>query len=317
MRCLITGAAGFVGGYAIAQLAGNGAEIHAATLPQEQLSGGNCTMHTLDLCDAAATDALMQTVRPDAVLHLAAQSSVGLSWKMPQKTVDINISGTLHLLEAARKLPEPPRILLVGSGEVYGTLRPEQLPVSEDTLPQPNNFYAATKLAAESLAQVCFRACGLPVICVRAFNHFGPRQRADFVIADWCRQAAEIEAGLREPVIRTGNLTVQRDFTDVRDIVRAYEMLLTDGRPGEIYNVGSGRATALSDILDEIAAQTGCAFRTETDPQKLRPADTPVIAADIRKLQRDTGWAPQIPLRQTIADTLAYWRQTIKENAGA
>ena len=116
MRCLITGAAGFVGGYAIAQLAGNGAEIHAAALPQEQFSGGNCTVHTLDLCDAAATDALMQTVRPDAVLHLAAQSSVGLSWKMPQKTVDINISGTLHLLEAARKLPEPPRILLIGSG---------------------------------------------------------------------------------------------------------------------------------------------------------------------------------------------------------
>ncbi|MCQ2407422.1 MAG: GDP-mannose 4,6-dehydratase [Oscillospiraceae bacterium] len=317
MRCLITGAAGFVGGYAIERLAGNNAEIHAAILPQESFSHRGCTVHTLDLCDAAETEALLKAVRPDAILHLAAQSSVGFSWKMPQKTVDVNISGTLHLLEAAQKLSNPPRILLVGSGEVYGTLRPEQIPVSEDTLPQPNNFYAATKLAAESLAQVCFRACGLPVICVRAFNHFGPRQRPDFVIADFCKQAAEIEAGLQEPVIRTGNLAVQRDFTDVRDIVHAYEMLLANGTPGEIYNVGSGRATALSDILDEIAAQTGCAFRTENDPQKLRPADTPVIAADIRKLQRDTGWTPQIPLQQTIADTLTYWRQTVKENARA
>lgn len=315
---LVIGAAGFVGGYAVRQLAAEGSAVHVTVLPQEQLSAECaplCTVHTLDLLDAAAVHDLLHEIAPDRILHLAAQSSVALSWKQPQMTADINIIGTLNLLEAARTLPHPPRILLIGSGEEYGALKPEQIPVREETPLHPANIYAATKAAAEQFAAVYFRAYQLPVICVRAFNHIGPKQREIFVTADFCRQAAEIEAGLREPVIRTGNLSAQRDFTDVRDIVRAYALLLERGRAGEIYNVGSGRAVMISEILLQIQQLCRVPFRIETDAAKLRPVDVPVIAADIAKLRADTGWQPEIPLPQTLSDTLAYWRAQTKECA--
>lgn len=317
---LIIGAAGFVGGYAIRQFAADQTDVHAAILPSEQLSpetAALCTVHSLDILDADALNTLLQTVQPDRILHLAAQSSVALSWKKPQLTADINIKGTLNLLEAARILPKMPRILLIGSGEEYGALSPEQIPVSEDTPLHPANIYAATKAAAEQLAGVYYKAYHLPVICVRAFNHIGPMQREIFVVADFCRQAAEIELGLREPVIYTGNLSAKRDFTDVRDIVRAYAMLLEYGRAGACYNVGSGAPVMISDILAAIQKMCRVPFAVETDPEKLRPVDVPVIAADIAKLRQDTGWMPEISLTQTLEDTLDYWRNLLKEQSNA
>ena len=317
MKALILGAAGFVGAYAIRQFAeGCGWETHAAKMPQETLSAalcGLCTVHDFDLLDPAGLTALLQEVQPDYILYLAAQSSVALSWKQPQLTADVNIKGTVNLLEAARTLPQTPRILMIGSGEEYGALRPEQIPVSEETPLHPANVYAVTKAAAEQFAALYYKAYGLPVICVRAFNHIGPGQSTAFVAADFCRQAAEIEAGLHEPVIRTGNLSAKRDFTDVRDIVRAYAMLLESGKAGETYNVGSGSPVAVSDILEQIRAMSTVPFRTETDPAKLRPVDVPVIAADTGKLRRDTGWAPQIPLADTLRDILDAQRQHLKE----
>ncbi len=317
MKSLIIGAAGFVGAYAIRQLSGTGI-VHAAKLPQEQIAADCiplCTVHDLDILDAEAAAALLHDIQPDCILHLAAQSSVALSWKKPQLTADINIKGTVNLLEAARMLPEQPRILLIGSGEEYGALRPEQIPVREDTPLHPANIYAATKAAAEQFAQLYVRAYGMEIVAVRAFNHFGPGQRPDFAAADFCKQAAEIECGLREPVIRTGNLSARRDFTDVRDIVRAYALLLEKGRPGAVYNVGSGKAIAVSDILAMIREQCSVPFAVETDPAKLRPVDVPVIAADISALQADTDWSPQIPAAQTVADMLEDARRLLKEQA--
>lgn len=321
MRILITGAAGFVGAYAIRQFAEKGYAVHAAVLPQEQLASdlqALCTVHHFDLLDADDVSALLQTVQPDRILHLAAQSSVAISWKQPQLTADLNIKGTVNLLEAARKLLHMPRILLIGSAEEYGRLseNADGLQLVNETMPlRPVNIYAATKAAAEQLAAVYDTAYDLPVICVRAFNHFGPGQREIFVVSDFCRQAAEIECGLREPVIRTGNLDAKRDFTDVRDIVRAYVLLLESGRAGEIYNVGSGKAIAISDILSQILSSCTVAVRHEIDPEKLRPAETSYLAADTGKLRCDTGWMPEIPTAQTISDTLAYWRQELKENS--
>lgn len=321
MRILITGAAGFVGAYAIRQFAEKGYAVHAAVLPQEQLASdlqALCTVHHFDLLDADDVSALLQTVQPDRILHLAAQSSVAISWKQPQLTADLNIKGTVNLLEAARKLLHMPRILLIGSAEEYGRLseNADGLQLVNETMPlRPVNIYAATKAAAEQLAAVYDTAYDLPVICVRAFNHFGPGQREIFVVSDFCRQAAEIERGLREPVIRTGNLDAKRDFTDVRDIVRAYVLLLESGRAGEIYNVGSGKAVAISDILSQILSSCTVAVRHEIDPEKLRPAETSYLAADTGKLRCDTGWMPEIPTAQTISDTLAYWRQELKENS--
>ena len=323
MKILITGAAGFVGAYAIRQLAARGHDVHAAILPQEQLEADLlplCSVHHFDLLDAEGVSALLGDIQPEGILHLAAQSSVALSWKQPQLTADLNIKGTLNLLEAARSLPEMPRILLVGSAEEYGRITAEQeteIRVPEETPLHPVNIYAATKAAAEQLAFVYHNAYGLPVICARAFNHFGPGQREMFVVSDFCRQTAEIELGLREPVIRTGNLDARRDFTDVRDIVRAYAMLLESGRAGEIYNVGSGKTAAISEILGLILAGSETAIRHEIDPAKLRPAETAHIAADPEKLHRDTGWLPEIPTAQTVADTLAFWRQKLKEQSEA
>ena len=323
MKILITGAAGFVGAYAIRLFAEKGYAVHAAVLPQEQLApelDALCTVHHFDLLEPAQVSELLAAVQPEQILHLAAQSSVALSWKQPQFTADLNIKGTLNLLEAARVLTQMPRILLTGSAEEYGRTgqdaEGEQL-VSETAPLRPVNIYAATKAAAEQLAAVYFTAYGLPVICVRAFNHFGPGQREIFVVSDFCRQAAEIELGLREPVIRTGNLESRRDFTDVRDIVRAYAMLLESGTPGGIYNVGSGRTEAVSEILDMILSCCKVPVRHETDPAKLRQAETAYFAADTAKLRRDTGWTPEIPTAQTVADTLAYWRQKLKEQSEA
>ncbi len=318
MKSLILGAAGFVGAYAIRQLAADGMTVHAAKLPAEQIAQdceALCTVHDLDILDADATEALLRDVQPDCILHLAAQSSVALSWKKPQLTADINIKGTVNLQEAARTLPQQPRILLIGSGEEYGALKPEQIPVKEDTPLHPANVYAATKAAAEQFAQLYVRAYGMNIVLVRAFNHFGPGQRPDFVAADFCRQAAEIECGLHEPVIRTGNLSAKRDFTDVRDIVRAYALLLQSGKAGTVYNVGSGRAIAVSEILDMIRSQCRVPFAVETDPAKLRPVDVPVIAADISRLTADTGWFPQIPPAQTVSDMLESARRLLKEQA--
>ena len=317
MKYLILGAAGFVGAYAIRQLAQNGT-VHATKLPQEQLASdcqALCTVHDLDILDTDAVAALLTAIRPDCILHLAAQSSVAASWKKPQLTADINIKGTINLLEAARSLQQKPRILLIGSGEEYGALKPDQIPVRESTTLHPANIYAATKAAAEQLAQLYVRAYGMEIVAVRAFNHFGPGQRTDFVAADFCMQAAEIECGLHEPVIRTGNLSAKRDFTDVRDIVRAYALLLEHGRAGAVYNVGSGKAIAVSEILSMIREQCSVPFAVETDPAKLRPVDVPVIAADISALQADTGWCPQIPAAQTVSDMLEDARRLLKEQA--
>ncbi len=319
MKHLIIGAAGFVGAYAIRQLHAEGT-VHATRLPQEQLAPdceALCTVHDLDIRDAEAVAALLNQIQPDCILHLAAQSSVALSWKQPQLTADINIKGTINLLEAARALQNKPRILLIGSGEEYGALKPDQIPVREETALHPANIYAATKAAAEQVAQLYVRAYGMEIVMVRAFNHFGPDQRPIFVAADFCKQAAEIECGQHEPVIRTGNLSAKRDFTDVRDIVRAYALLMKHGKAGTVYNVGSGTAIAVSEILEMIRTQSSVPFTVETDPARLRPVDVPVIAADISRLQADTGWSPQIPPAQTVSDMLEAARRHLKEQSQA
>ena len=316
MKALIIGAAGFVGQYLIRHLARDcGYTVCATKLPQEELSTEDAAVYDLDILDADAVLRLFDTLKPDCIFHLAAQSSVALSWKKPDLTVNININGTLHVLEAARQMQTPPRILLIGSGEEYGYVKPEDCPLQEETPLHPANIYAVTKACAENLAAVYARAYGLWVVCVRAFNHVGPKQLPQFVVADFCKQAAEIECGLHEPVIRTGNLAPKRDFTDVRDIVRAYAMLMQNGRSGEIYNVGSGHAKAISELLDEIRRLSTADFAIETDPEKLRPTDLPVIEADISKLQRDTGWTPTYSLTQTLSDTLEDWRGILKADA--
>ncbi len=308
-RVLIIGAAGFVGSYLIDHMQELGGWSIAATkMPGEQLAPEGVEVFDLNILEPGAVSALLERVRPDYMVHLAAQSSVAVSWKKPDLTVDVNIKGTLHLLEAVRGLDYKPRLLLVGSGEEYGRVRPEEIPIGEDNAVRPGNLYAATKACQNMIGKIYADAYGLDVMSVRAFNHVGPNQAPLFVVADFCRQVAEIERGLREPVMKVGNLSARRDFTDVRDVVRAYALLLEKGKSGETYNIGSGRAVAVEEILSMILSLTDHKIRVETDPARLRPVDVPVIEADIHRLQACCGWRPEIPLRQTLQETLDYWR---------
>lgn len=312
------GAGGFVGAYLLRHLAEDaGYEVYAVKCPHETVALSQAKgVFDLTLPDAEGVEALLWRINPDCVFHLAAQSSVALSWQKPQTTVDVNVKGTLDLLEAMRKMPHPPRLLLVGSGEEYGIPRSNLFGIAEDEPLHPVNVYAATKVCAEQLAMIYHRAYGLDVVAVRAFNHMGAGQSPQFVISDFCRQTAAIEYGMQEPVIRVGNLSAKRDFTDVRDIVRAYGLLMQQGRTGECYNVGSGKAVTIASLLEQIQAMSHVAYRVETDPAKLRPLEIPVMEADIRRLRQDTGWTPQIPLRQTLADTLTDWRDRLGREAG-
>ena len=211
-------------------------------------------------------------------------------------------------MDAVRDLFYKPRLLLIGSGEEYGHIKPEETPISEDNALRPGNIYAATKACQNMIGSIYSKAYDMDLMMVRAFNHIGPGQASLFVVSDFCRQVAEIEKGIREPVIKVGNLAAKRDFTDVRDVVRAYVKLVQVGEAGETYNVGSGNAQEIRQILNKVVAMSDREIRVETDPNKIRPVDVPIIEADITKLNTLTGWKPVIPVDQTIRETLNYWR---------
>lgn len=313
MKALVIGAAGFVGHYLLKQLVREGWQICATKMPGELLELPGVDIVDLDILQPEAVVRLLEQQQPDALIHLAAQSSVAVSWKRPALTVDVNVKGTVNVLEAVRTLSRMPRVLLVGSGEEYGHVLPQDVPLREETVLRPGNLYAATKAAQNMIGAIYAKAYQMPVMMVRAFNHVGPNQSPQFVVADFCKQVAEIEAGQREPVLRVGNLSAKRDFSDVRDVVRAYTLLIEKGNAGETYNVGSGKAVAVQEILNKILSFATVPVRIEVDPNKLRPVDVPVIEADTAKLRACTGWSPEISLETTIQETLDYWRNHIEK----
>lgn len=313
MKALIVGAAGFVGSYLIQHLTTTyDWEIHATKLPNENLSVSDIHVHDLNILNIDEIRELFTKLKPDYIFHLAAQSSVALSWNNPQITVDINIKGTLNILDTIRSLDGySPRILLIGSGEEYGYILPDETPVNERVTPRPGNIYAATKACQNMLGNIYYRAYGMQLIMVRAFNHIGPNQSPIFVASDFCKQVAEIEAGKKKPILHVGNLSAKRDFTDVRDVVRAYGLLIQHGKGGETYNIGSGHAIAIQELLDTILSLSHANITVEIDAARLRPSDIPIIKADIHKVHTATGWTPEIPLEQTLLETLNYWRGTL------
>ena len=308
MNALIIGGAGFVGAYLIKRLASEkGCNVTATKLPYEALEA-DCNAVNLDILDPQQVCEVLSELRPDCIFHLAAQSSVKLSWERPQLTVDVNIKGAVNVLEAVRTLDYKPKVLLIGSGEEYGFVREGESPVNEENPLRAGNIYAVTKACQNMLGSVYARAYGLDVIMIRAFNHIGAGQLPTFVVSDFCKQAAEIEKGIAEPVIKVGNLSAKRDFSDVRDVVNAYVLLSKHGKSGETYNVGSGKAVEIKKILDIVVSKATADIRIEIDPKKLRPVDVPVIEADISKITADTGWKPEISLEDTITGVLDYWR---------
>ena len=225
--------------------------------------------------------------------------------------MDVNIKGTLNVLDCIRKLDFKPAILLIGSGEEYGHVKKEEIPIDEDNTLRPGNIYAVTKACQNMIGSIYAKAYGMNVMMVRAFNHIGPNQTPVFVVPDFCKQIVEIEKGFREPILRVGNLDAKRDFTDVRDVVRAYVLLIEKGTPGEIYNVGAGRSVSINEILTKILSLSITSVSVEVDPHKLRPIDVPIIEADITKLEECTGWSPNISLDTTLKETLEYWRREL------
>jgi GDP-4-dehydro-6-deoxy-D-mannose reductase len=308
MKVLIIGAAGFVGGYLIRELSGAGAEVVATCLPNENISGG-CEVRVLDILQKDSIKPLLDEVRPDVVYHLAAQSSVAVSWKKPQLTAEINVIGTINVLEAVRETGRKDmRLILIGSGEEYGFIREGACPLSENEPLRPGNIYAATKACQGMLGEIYFRAYGMDVIMVRAFNHSGPGQSEIFVISDFCRQIAAIEAGRGKPELSVGNLSAKRDFTDVRDVVRAYRLLGEKGVSGATYNVGRGKAVTIQYILNTALSLSRVPIKAVQDPARMRASDIPLIEPDISRISADTGWKPEISMEKTVEDTLCWWR---------
>jgi len=311
MKALIIGAAGFVGSYLIDELANNDYEVIATKLQSEELQLQCCEIFNLNILAEEDISAILEKTRPDVIFHLAALSSVALSWKKPALTIDINIKGAINLLEAVRALDYKPRVLLIGSGEEYGRVAEEENPINEQHQTHPANIYAASKACQNMLGKIYADAYDLDIVMVRAFNHIGPGQSADFVISDFCKQIAEIEKGINEPIIHVGNLSVKRDFTDVRDIVRAYRLLSINGNKGEVYNIGSGKAREIKEMLDVIINNSAIDIKIEINKSKYRPVDVPIIEADMNKVADCTGWKPEIDFNSTIVDTLQFWRNKV------
>ena len=316
MKVFITGIGGFAGQHLARFLLSRGLEVHGTYRPDTTLPSSDVTSNVhsypIDLLDASAMTAALTSVGPDLVFHLAAQASVPQSWRDPEDTYRTNVMGQLTLLESLRKLPSPPRTLVASSNEVYGApTGPEELPIRESNPLRPSNPYAVSKAAQDLMAYQYARSYGQPIVRVRAFNHTGPGQSDAFVTSAFARQVAEAEAGLREPVVRVGNLEAMRDFTDVRDMVRGYHDVLLNGVPGEVYNLGSGKAVTIQSILDFLVARSRVPLQVERDPERMWPADVPCVYADCAKAEQATGWRPTIPLEQTLSDVLEYWRAQV------
>jgi GDP-4-dehydro-6-deoxy-D-mannose reductase len=291
MKALITGAEGFVGLHLSRHLTSFGDTVIGVDRP----SGP-------DLLDPAALDALLADVRPDVVYHLAGWSDIGASWNAPRECFEVNATGTLNLLQACIANGSP-RVLAVSSADVYGRVDPTDLPINEDTAFRPVTPYAASKIAADQLALQAWLGFGLEVLRVRAFNHLGPGQSTNFVapgIAD--RIARNERDGISS--VPVGNLTPRRDITDVRDVVRAYRLLVQHGEPGEAYNVCSGRDLAIAELADLLVGLAKSPMVLEADPDLQRPVETPVLLGDPSRINRATGWVPEIPIETTLTDVL-------------
>jgi GDP-4-dehydro-6-deoxy-D-mannose reductase len=270
-----------------------------------------------DLRDPQVVQALVAEVQPDYVFHLAAQSFVPTSFADPWDTLENNIRAQLNLLEAVWRSGREVRLLVIGSNEEYGAPQPDELPQTEESPLRPHNPYAVSKIAQDFLGFQYHLAYGLPVVRVRPFNHTGPGQSPRFVIPAFASQIARIETGLQEPVVKVGNLEAARDFTDVRDIVRAYHLAVTQGRAGEVYNLASGQPRLVRGLLETLLSHAEVPIRVERDPARYRPVDVPVVYGSADKFHRLTGWKTEIPFEQTLRDVLEYWRQRTEGIANA
>lgn len=323
MRILVTGVAGFVGRHLLGHLvAAGGHEIHGvdhapldAIAEPDELRSGLASYRPLDITDAAAMETWVREGKPDAIVHLAAQASGAESLEHPAATYRVNALGALNLLESARVVGSKAVTLIVGSADIYGSGAAEAR-IREDAPIRPLNPYAVSKAAQDSLGEVYAATYRLPVIRTRTFTHTGPGQRPRFALAGFADQLARIDAGLAPPELRVGNLHTVREYGDVRDVVRAYRLLLERGEAGEAYNVATGRGFVLRDLLDRLVGISRVRATVVTDPARLRARDVDHLVGDPKKLETRTGWTPAYSIEQTLADLFHDARERVRRETG-
>jgi len=318
MRVLITGITGFAGSHLADYILSEHKDAEVFGFVRWRSRRDNIHhildrihLYEADLKDIVSLKKALSQIKPDRIFHLAAQSFVPTSWKCPSETFSINAIGEINLFEAVLGLGMKPRIQIAGSSEEYGLVHPDEVPMTEDNHLRPLSPYAVSKVAQDLLAYQYFKSYGLDTVRTRGFNHTGPRRGDVFICSNFAKQIALIEKKKQEPVIFVGNLDAQRDFTDVRDIVRAYWLSLEKGKKGEVYNIGTGKAYRVKDILDMLLSLAGDDVEVRVDPDRLRPSDVPILLSDSTKFRKITGWEPNIPFTQSLKDLLDFWRERV------
>jgi len=316
-RALITGITGFVGSHLAELLLAKGLEVYGTKRWRSKTENiehimGKLHLREADLRDGHSLFEVVREVKPDFVFHLAAQSFVPTSWRAPADTMETNAVGTINLLEAIRKLDIDPAIQIAGSSEEYGLVFPDEVPIKETNPLRPLSPYGVSKVAADKLGFQYHRSYGMKVVITRSFNHTGPRRGEVFVTSNFAKQIVEIEKGLRDPVMSVGNMEAKRDFSDVRDIVRAYWLSATKCKFGECYNICSGTTRVIKDVLD-ILLKNGKVkdIKLEKDPSRMRPSDVQILHGNCDKIMEETGWKPEIPFEKTMTDLMDYWRKIV------
>ncbi len=317
MNCLITGITGFAGSHLAEYLLSLGScEVHGTIRWRSRTENiehlkGKIHLHDCDLRDSGSVYRLIADLKPDRIYHLAAQSYVPMSWTAPQETFVTNVIGQLNIFEAVRATGCSCRIHIAGSSEEYGLVLPDETPIKETNPLRPLSPYAVSKVAQDLMGYQYHQSYKMHIIRTRGFNHTGPRRGIVFVTSNFARQIAEIEKGKREPVLYVGNLEAVRDFTDVRDTVRAYYLILEKGVPGEVYNVATGKGYKIRQVLEILQSLSTAKFQVKQEPNRLRPSDVELLIGDPTKLKKATGWEPQYPFEQTLKDLLDYWRERV------
>jgi GDP-4-dehydro-6-deoxy-D-mannose reductase len=318
MRALITGITGFAGSHLAEYLLNEHPDVEVfgtyrwrSRMDNIEHLRSRVKLLEADLRDYTSMHAALEKSRPDVIFHLAAQSFVPSSWTAPNETLTTNVAGQTNLFEAIRALRIDPVVQIACSSEEYGLVLPDETPIKETNPLRPLSPYAVSKVAQDYLGYQYFQSYGLKVVRTRGFNHTGPRRGQVFVTSNFCSQVAAIGLGLQEPVIRVGNIEAIRDFTDVRDMVRAYWLAVTKAKPGEVYNIATGNGIRISEMLNRLIEISGLDVKIEVDPDRLRPSDVEILIGDASKFKANTGWEPRIPFEQTLNDLLGYWRKTL------
>ena len=318
MKILITGITGMTGSHLAEYLLERGNdEIHGTFRWRSDRANisefeTKLHLHDCELRDPHAVNRLIQKIRPQRIYHMAAQSNVAASWSSPHDTILNNITAQLNLFEAVRDLNLPDvRIHVAGSSEEYGMVHQNELPVKETNPLRPLSPYAVSKVTQDTLAYQYFHSYGLHIVRTRAFNQIGPKQGEVFAASNFAKQIVRIEFNQREPVIKVGNVEVKRDFTDIRDVVRAYVMALEKCEPGSVYNIGSGKSRSIKKILDRLIGLSNLLIHVEKDPTRIRPVEVPALICDCSKFTEKTGWKPRISFERSLFDLLEYWRSKL------